>query len=454
MSGLALDYSYRYASPSAAVPMPGGVGLRLATCGGEHEQPHPHFFRGRLTAPWRTANLLRGLVEVVQSRFFTPPAMLARTLALADPVVTSGGEVLRFEAFSACCSTYGRVDLLPQAVDGEWLGRGTTNVDLGAPMRAALAKIRDADRVTLAVGSETVELARGNDTVVERKVALPVRWLKGFVEVQAYQARMVKRLEVDGTEAFRFLRTLPRSATAGACWVVPAGRGLRLSRVAARGGVRVAGIERLRILEDCARHANVLRIYADDHAHASGWELAFDEARFHLVLSPDVHRGFSGEGQVLTELALGRWEDVLRRVRASLQWEATVDATALSRTSGLTHEAVRAALSALGSRGLVGYDLAAGEFFHRVLPFDITLVETLQPRLKDARKLVAEGGVRVVRQDADGVEAYVKGSGVEHRVRINGEEARCSCPWYAKNQGVRGACKHVLAVQLTLEGPE
>ena len=157
MSGPALDYAYRYASPSAAVLTPGGLGLRLATCGGEQE--HPHFFRGRLTAPRRTADLLRGVVEVVQSRFFTPPAMLARILALADPVVTSGGEMLRFEAFSACCSTYGRVDLLPQAVDGEWLGRGTTNVDFNAPMRAALAKIRDSDSVTLSVGSDAVELA-------------------------------------------------------------------------------------------------------------------------------------------------------------------------------------------------------------------------------------------------------------------------------------------------------
>jgi hypothetical protein len=452
MSGPALDYAYRYASPSAAVPTPGGLGLRLATCGGEDE--HPHFFRGRLTSPRRTADLLRGLVEVVQSRFFTPPAMLARILALADPVVTSGGEVLRFEAFSACCSTYGRVDLLPRAVDGEWLGRGTTNVDFNAPMRAALAKVRDSDSVTLSVGSDAVELARGNDAVVERKVALPVRWLKGFVEVQAYQARMVKRLEVSGTEAFRFLRGLPRSTTAGACWIVPAGRGLRLSRAETRGGVRVGGIERVRIIENLARHANVLRIYADDQSHASGWELALDEARFHLVLSPDVFRGFSGEGQVLTELALRRWEDVLRRVRASLQWEATVDACALSKTFDLTHDSVKAALSALGSRGLVGYDLTEGAFFHRVLPFDMTLVETLQPRLKDARKLVAEGGVRVVRQDANGVEAYVKGSGVEHRVRLDVESARCSCPWYAKYQGARGPCKHVLALHITLEGAE
>jgi hypothetical protein len=394
------------------------------------------------------------LVEVVQARYFTPPAMLAQILALADPVVTSGGEVLRFEAFSACCSTYGRVDLLPAAVDGEWLGRGTTNVDFNAPMRAALAKIRDAEQVTLSVGSESVELERGNKAVVERKVALPVRWLKGFCEVQAYQARMVRKLEVNGAEAIRFLRALPRAASAGTCWVVPSGRGLRLSRVETRGGVRVSGTERLRVLENLARHARLMRIYEDEHSHASGWELALDEARFHLVLSPDVFRGFSGEGQVLTQLAQGTWEDVLPRVRATLQWDAAISISTIAQRFDLADDSVRGALSALASRGIVGYDLAESAFFHRVLPFNMTLVEALHPRLRAARKLVDEQGVRIVSQDGDGVEAYVRGSGLEHRVRLGAETARCSCPWYAKNQGDRGPCKHVLAVQISLEATE
>src|SRR5262249_53883907 len=159
----------------------------------------------------RTADLLRGLVQIVQSRFHIPPALLTRILALADPVVTSSEDVLRFEAFSACCSTYARVDLLAEALDGQRQGRGTTNVDFNAAMRAALAQIRDGDRVELAVGADAVELTRETERVVERKVALPLRWLKGFVEVQAYQARMIPRLEVAGTEAWRFLRALPRN---------------------------------------------------------------------------------------------------------------------------------------------------------------------------------------------------------------------------------------------------
>ena len=91
----------------------------------------------------------------------------------------------------------------------------------------------------------------------------------------------------------------------------PSGRGLRLSQVAARGGIRVGGVQRLHILDDLARHAKMLRIYADEQNEASAWELVLDEARFTLSLSPDVSRGFSGEGQVLAELAGRRWEETL-----------------------------------------------------------------------------------------------------------------------------------------------
>jgi hypothetical protein len=380
--------------------------------------------------------------------------MLARILALADPVVTCSDDILRFEAFSGCCSTYGRLDLLPQAVSGEFISRGTTNVDFNASMRAAFARIRDTDEVSLAVGADEVSLSRGADTVVERKVALPVRWLKGFVEVQAYQARMVRRLEVAGPEAFRFLRALPRGSMKSACWVVPAGRGLRLAKTKTKGGVKVTGVERLRILEDLARHAKILRIYADDTTEASAWELVLNEARFHLVLSPEVFRGFSGEGQVLGELASRQWQDVLPRVQASLKWDAAIDADALSRAFSLTRDDVSGALAALGSRGLVGFDLAQGAYFHRVLPFNLELIESLHPRLKAARKLVDGGGVRIVRQDGKCVEALVAGTGVEHRVRLSAEGAKCTCPWYAKYQGGRGPCKHVLSVQIVQEGTE
>jgi hypothetical protein len=452
MSGPAVDYTYRYPFASELASIPHGNRLRLATCGGAAE--HPYFFQGRLTRPKQTADLLRGLVQIVQSRFHVPPAMLARILLLADPVVTSSEDVLRFEAFSACCSTYARVDLLPGAVDGARQGRGTTNVDFNAAMRAALARIRDADRVELSVGARVVELKRESESVVERKVALPLRWLKGMVEVQAYQARMTPCLDVAGAEAWRFLRSLPRGNVKQASWVVPAGRGLRLSQRPASDGVCVGGIQRLRVLEDLARHARRLLVFAHPASQTSAWVLDLDDARFHLALSPEVWRGFSGEGQVLTDLAGADGKSMLPLVQASLKWQSRIDLAALAKKFTLGADTLKAALSVLGARGLVGYDLAAGAYFHRKLPFDLSRVETLQPRLRDARRLLEREGVQIVRQEAARVEAQVTGSGVEHRVRISADGARCTCPWFSKHQGQRGPCKHVLAVQLLLEHEE
>jgi hypothetical protein len=442
MGALAIDYTYRYLFDSQFEASRQGPRLRLATFGGAEE--HPYFFQGRICQPERAAELLRGLAEIVQARFHLPGIILHR---LADPVVTSSEGALRFEAFSSCCSAYARVDFLPAAFDGKVMGRGTTNVDFNSPFRAALARIRAGENVGLAVGSEAVELTRATETLRERRVALPLRWLKGFVEVQSCQARMQPRLDISGAEAHRFFRAMPRG-TVKEAWVTPLGRGLRLSQRRSGDAVRVAGLQRLRVLEDLAHYADRLRVYVDEATQANAWELVLGEAHFWLGLSPETWRGFSGEGQALERLASRAWQRLLPRVQAALTWGASIDAAALARKLRAEREHVTAALAALGARGLVGYDLARAAFYQRVLPFDLTLVESLQPRLQAARKLVEAGGIRILRQEGDHIEAMVPGSGVQHHVCLSEQGARCTCPWYAKHQDSRGPCKHVLAAQI------
>jgi hypothetical protein len=234
-----------------------------------------------------------------------------------------------------------------------------------------------------------------------------------------------------------------------AIYVVSAGRGLRLSQPRTAGGVRVGGLERLRVLEGLALRATSLRVYGDEDTGTSAWELDLGAARFTLVLSPDVWRGFSGEGQALTRLADKSWEKSLPQVRTALAWQAIIDEEGLSRKTGLAPPQIRPALAALAARGLVGYDLAAGAYFHRELPLDLSLVDKLQPRLVAAKRLLAAGGV--TQDPAAGGEFLVAGSGAEHRVRLSEDGSRCTCVWYAKHQGQRGPCKHVLAAQLYLE---
>jgi hypothetical protein len=167
------------------------------------------------------------------------------------------------------------------------------------------------------------------------------------------------------------------------------------------------------------------------------------------MLSPELYRGFSGEGQVLSQLAAGTEEDTLRIVRSRLNWQAGLDSGSVARETGIGVEEVDTALSVLGSRGLAGYDVSTGRYFHRELPFDLEQVETLQPRLKGARKLLEEKRVEVLQKLSErDIDVAVGGTDVTHHVRLRPDGDRCTCPWFSKHLGERGPCKHVLAARM------
>jgi predicted nucleic acid-binding Zn finger protein len=195
-------------------------------------------------------------------------------------------------------------------------------------------------------------------------------------------------------------------------------------------------------------------IYTDTSGEASAWEFRLGPLRFTLVLSPETWRGFSGEGQLLETLARREDNALFHQARASLKWQASLPIEEFAENWDVPVQTVRETLQRLAAQGLVGYDLEAGAYFHRELPFTLDKSERLNPRLKNARKLVSTEGVQIVSQKKDDVEAYVRGSGVEHRVRQVQGTWRCTCPWYAKHQGQRGPCKHILAVQMSTEEAE
>jgi hypothetical protein len=445
-----LEQTYRYPYPSSLVASGDRSRLRLATSGGP--APNPRFFRGRLALPVVASDLLLTLGDVARSRFHVPPAMLVRILELADPVATCGDDRLRFEAFSACCSVYGRVDLLPDAYQGETVGRGTTNVDFGPALRSALAGVDDRSGLDLSLGADAVEVDVDGTSTVERRVPLPPRWLRGFLEVQAIQAELVVAAELDAAGARAFLRAIPKTPSKGPVWFAPAGRGLTTYHHDPGGAVAIAGLARLRLLGRVARHATGLRVFNGAGDGSTGWQVNVPGARLTLVLSPEVWRGFSGEGRALHRLADGAPAASVAAVRGALGWQPGLGVDGLAAATGRSADDVSGALAALALSGMVGYDLAEAAFFRRELPFDLGRVERLQPRLRDARRLVERGAVRVEAVADSGagsrIAGWVAGDAVDYRVRWSGDGWTCTCPWYGRHRGDRGPCKHVLAVQI------
>jgi hypothetical protein len=444
----AIDFTYCYPFASGMWQSEKELGLRLATCGASQE--HPHFFDGRLREPRTVGDMLLVLSQVVRTHFFLPRPRLL------DPVVTSSESMMRFEAFSGCCGVYARVDLRAEAFEAEIQGCGTTNVDFNDSMRAALLRIRDNDEVRLSVGADELSLQRGGESVVEKKVKLPVRWIKGFSEVQAYQPNLRLKMEVSVSEARRFVRSLPAGqGPRHTCYVTSLGRSLRLSSRSSPGAIPVMGTNRISVLEPLLRSARNVRIWADDSAGTSAWEVVFPTGRFFLMISPELYRGFSGEGQVLQKLAVEQSEEVLKAVRRRLAWENEIDSVDVAAQTGIATEEVESALATLGSRGLAGFDVTSGRYFHRELPFDLDQVETLQPRLQGARKLLDEKRVQLLERLADdGADVAVGGTDVTHHVRLRREGDRCTCPWFSKHQGQRGPCKHVLAARMFVRGDQ
>lgn len=450
MSESYVDYLYRYPFASSLAAVTSGNELKLAAS--EQQNAFPHFFEGSLLQPRSTALMLFILSRIVSKRFYIPPNLLKRMLLERDPVITCGAEMLRFEGFSACCSAYARVDISPDAYRGRIFSQGTTNVDFNTAMRSALAMVRDDDRVSMSIGADGLELKHGFNKIEEKKVQLPMRWIKGFVEVQAYQSRMEQRFSVGRVESIRFLRSLPSSTNVkSSFYIIRSGKGLRISQRDDGSGVRVGGTERLLLLKDLVPLSDGLTVFARTDGEASEWRLDCAGVTFCLTLSSEPSRGFSGEGQVLNQLTSADTEK-LSSVRSTLKWQSCVDIGEIARLNGMNEDAVKQTLSVLGSRGLVGFDLGKGTYFHRELPFDMELIEDMHPRLKNARKLVDSDGVKLKSRDLESFQLEVRGTDVQHTVKIFSSHSQCTCPWYSKYQGFRGPCKHILAAQIVVDG--
>lgn len=449
-----VEQVYRYAAPSTVDAVGGHADVRLSTSGGRTANglaEHPRFFDGFLGSAEQMAAALLAVARVARTRYYVPTGMLAAVLRAADPVVTSNGDRLRFESFSACCGVYARLDVLPGALDGPALDTGTTNVDFNPSMREALAGIAGLDPLHMSVGQD-VTVTTLDAAVTEKKVPLPERWLKGFAEVQVAAASMAPVAEIPVNEARRFIRALPAApgTRTAPLWAVPAGRGLRLTGRGGRGAVPLAGPERLRVLEPLLRFARGLRAYTGDQENgpaASVWELDLTDARLVVTLSPEPSRGFSGEGGVLRDLADPDSADDSDLISVLLAYESRIDIPQLAQRSRLTVDRVQRALGRLGAAGRVGFDAHEGAYFHRELPYDPAALDAMHPRLRDAKVLVDQGAVRF-----DNDVAHVRSGEVDYVVRAIEGGHRCSCPWYAKHQSTRGPCKHVLAVELTKRG--
>jgi SWIM zinc finger len=437
--------TYRYGGSSGVNERGRLVGLSTFTP--DAEVANPTFFRGFVERADVVAAGLLAVAGNAASRYFEPFASIARRIALADPVVTSDGERLRFESFSLCCGVHARLDLDPAMLSGEFVGRGTTNVDVSPPLREALARVGARDPIGLTVGRDDLMVATLDGTLLEKKVPLPRRWVKGFGETQVVQSRLRRRIVLDGIETRRLIAGLPVQARQ-ALWIEQAGRSARIGTRPSPATVSLWGPDRIGALRPLLRFAKSLTIYGfgdSDRAAATAWELDVGDARLTLTVSAEPRRGFSGEGQLLGSLISDDAVEIASDVdefAASATWTTPA---VVGTSVGVAPDVARDALDVLAASGRVGFDLAQCAHFHRPLPLGADALQCLNPRRAASEQLVAAGAVTFA---ADGRRAVVRSSDHQQVVTLAGDTvtgATCTCQWWAKHRGERGPCKHVLA---------
>ncbi len=404
----------------------------------------PEFFSGFAAQPVVLARGLLVLADVAQTRYFQPVPVDAR-----DPICTANGDRMRFEAFSACNTVGVRLDLLASAFDGGDIRHGTTNVDINQPLREALGQISPAELMHLAVGHDELRVSTLEGTHVERKVALPDRWLKALGSSQELSRELELIGETGGVQARQFLATLPSGSGRKGHWSISR-LGVKPALRPSKDTVYAEGLNRLRAARRLSPQITGLRVYGLPQAPlaASVWEFSLPHGRLTFTLTAEHYRGFSGEGALLTKLAASTAVDDAALISACLAFEPRIDVAHLSRQTALDETRVGQGLAVLAGDGRVGFDLFEQAYFHRELPSDAGRVLKDNPRLAHAKRLVAEGAVQPFEGHL-GV-FRVKGDHGDYIVRT--DPTSCTCPWWRDHQGGRGVCKHVLAVELASHG--
>ena len=438
---------YQYEAPSILTRKDGSDELFLAKYSEVQKKDAPCFFWGTLKDSYITSRCLITLSNVVQSSFNINPAQLA---AIKDPIVTAGNEKIRFEGFSQCAGVYARVDVLPGGHDGEFPENGTTNVDFNQGMISALSSVSRTENVFLSVGKKEVAISKSGTKVIERKVPLPTKWIKGLTTVQLFLADAEKVFTFNKIQALQLFQSIPKDKQKNDYYLIMRGSKPSFSPVKSADGICIGGVHRLRLLEPLLPLVSEIRVFPHRTMQSVTWQLYFGVVRFSLTISRDAWRGFSGEGAALESLiedVPDNWIDAVDKFSYANQ---EFNPTLLAIEQGIDIKQIENITGRLSAMGLLGYDLDENHFFYRRLPFKLSRILSLNPRLKDAEKLLQENKVEITLQTDTRIEARVAGTGVNHYVLIEGETEKCTCMWFSQYQGERGLCKHILAVKKKL----
>ncbi|WP_447766952.1 SWIM zinc finger family protein [Sphingobacterium faecium] len=444
-----LDFEYQYQNTSTT-----NIGCRdksfiLAHCSEiEQDNQVPCFFYGNIINSFVASKCLSTLGKTVGSHFAISPD---QRISMRDPIVSVGNGQLHFEAFSSCNSVYTRIDIQQEAIDGEFIQSGCTNVDFNDVTIRAFNTVGRTDKLIVGVGSNELKIITNRAATAEKKVSLPNRWIKGLGNVQVYLSQMELAFKLNKIEALQLFKAVPKTAVKTDYFLFKSGNCYTFSAANKQNSLKIGGIHRLNLIENLLVLIDSMSFYKHIDQQSTAVVLDFKNIQMLFLLSESVYRGFSGESKNMENLLIQLPEEWLLCVNNYFKTNEVFQPTLVSIEHDIQLGTMENLQASLSSMGLLGYDLLSNNYFYRKLPFKLSRLKSFNPRLRNAIKLFDEDCVLVLENDKSGIKAEIKGTaGVSHIVIGKGNELQCTCTWFTNNKTYRGLCKHILAVKMKL----
>ncbi|MGX9705850.1 hypothetical protein [Laceyella tengchongensis] len=399
-----------------------------------------------------------------------------------DPVITVAPDQVFFEAFSLDESSYGRLAVHSELFDDvKDFAYGTTNIDFSDALLNEIQRIRSYRPTEFQVDPSGFEVAtEGREVYKEKKIDVPVSWIRGFLQVQSAMTMPAVTFDVKPIDLYnlctflrrhkerhspRSLKFLLKPGQPVQVVIEPWNEVMTFSDSVYLGDtkqeIRTWGRRRLFLLERLLPLSRKITVNLLGTGLPSFYVADLGNLSFTLGLSGWTRNDWAGAGNF--DLLIGSSAQVTpeesKQVFSKMKWKKTATAESLAEWTGLPVPTVQAALRQLCSAGRVMFDLEIGRYRLRELTRDPLPVDQLRyanPREEKAKKLVQQGHVSLSRKEASasGVTLYgsVRTSNrsvepqvvLDHDGRI--EQGECTCYFYKQNKLMQGPCEHMMAL--------
>ncbi len=409
-----------------------------------------------------------------------------------DPIVTVHPDELFFEVFSKDEGSYAKL-----AIDGSGLSSqgersfGTTNIDFTDAMMGGVQRMRSYRETKISIARESVAVQTTEPTgqsheVLEKKVAVPDTWLRGFLQVQSAGTLPRTVVTLAPIDLYNLLRHLRLNADPK-----KGGRGVRIELVPGEPPrlviepwelvittthgpytgrtpqvVRIWGRRRLMLLKRLLPFVQSIDLHLLGSGLPSFWVLRAGAVTFTLGLSGFTSANWAQAVSFDLLLPRSAGEPAAHdKVIAYLEKHWVAPASKIAADLKLDPARVLESLQVGCQRGQLMFDVAKDAYRFRPLigvPLDPGRFEFRNDRERRAHDLCAEkGAVKIVTENRIhdvGLELIgkvaVTAEKREYRPDLlidddgRVKKAECTCSFFRKHQLKEGPCEHLVALRL------